>query len=111
MGGEQSLRDCLAEQAAAVPAVDAALLHDILDELGALRAAEAGRRRDTRHLHERFDALRTLRFIHCLRDRHFPSMPLEAAIREAPFIALDPLADLAAMREALAQIEAPQLVG
>ena len=110
-GGEQSLRDCLAEQAAAVPAVDAALLHDILDELGALRAAEAGRRRDTRHLHERFDALRTLRFIHCLRDRHFPSMPLEAAIREAPFIALDPLADLAATREALAQIEAAQLVG
>ena len=111
--GELSLRDCLSEHAADVPEVDAALLHDILDELGAIRAAESGRHRGIRHLHERFDALRTLRFIHCLRDRRFASIPLETAIREAPFIALDSLAggrDLAATREALARLEATDLV-
>jgi hypothetical protein len=110
---QRSLRDCLSEHAAAVPEVDAALLHEILDELGAIRAAEAGRRRGTRHLHERFDALRTLRFIHCLRDRRFPSIPLEAAIRQAPFIEIDALdggRDLVATREALARIEATDLV-
>ncbi|MBW2267452.1 MAG: hypothetical protein JRH16_02660 [Deltaproteobacteria bacterium] len=106
---ERSLRECLSEHAAAVPDVDTALLHEILVELGAVGAAEAGRRRGTRHLHERFDALRTLRFIHRLRDHHFPSIPLEAAIRQAPFIQLDTLdgpRDLASTREALAQIEA-----
>ena len=110
---EWSLRDCLSELAAAVPEVDAALLHEILDQLGAIRAAESGRHRGTRHLHERFDALRTLRFIHCLRDRRFASIPLETALREAPFIALDSLAggrDLAATREALARLEATDLV-
>jgi hypothetical protein len=110
---ELSLRDCLSEHAAAVHEVDAALLHDILDELGAIRAAEAGRRRGTRHLHERFDALRTLRLIHSLRDHRFASIPLDAAIREAPFIALDALdggRDLASTREALARIEATDLV-
>jgi hypothetical protein len=106
---ELSLRDCLFEHAASVPGVDAALLHQALDELGAIRAAEAGRELGTRQLHERFDALRTLRFIHCLRDRRFASIPLEAAIREAPFIALDapdPGRDLASTRETLARIEA-----
>jgi hypothetical protein len=106
---EKSLRDCLCEQAAAVAEVDGALLHDTLDQLGAIRAAEAGRRRGPRHLHERFDALRTLRFIHTLRDRHFPSLPLEAALRQAPFLALGAPAgelDLAATREALARVEA-----
>jgi hypothetical protein len=107
---ELSLRDCLSEHAAAVHEVDAALLHDILDELGAIRAAEAGRRRGTRHLHERFDALRTLRLIHSLRDHCFASIPLDAAIREAPFIALDGGRDLASTREALARIEATDLV-
>ena len=95
-----------------MPGVDAALLYEMLDELGAIRAAEAGRERSTRQLHERFDALRTLRFIHRLRDRHFPSIALEAAIREASFIALDARNgewDLASTRDALARVEASDL--
>lgn len=32
-----------------------------------------------------FDGLKTLRFIHLLRDACYPDMPLEAAIRQAPF--------------------------
>ncbi len=110
---ESSLRGCLFSHAAAVPQVDAALLYEILDELGAIRPAEAGRRRGPRHLHERFDALRTLRLIHCLRDRRFPSIPLEAAIQAAPFIALDGADEglsLADTRDALARIEATGLV-
>ncbi|MCP3985067.1 MAG: hypothetical protein GY723_11805 [bacterium] len=106
-----SLDDCLSEHAAAAPDVDAALLHHILDELGALGHAEAGRGQGLRRLHERFDALRTLRFIHSLRDHHFPSIPLEEAIRKAGFISGDVLADeqdLASSRLALARIEATE---
>ena len=107
--GELSLRDGLAEHASAAPAVDAVLLHDILDELGAIRAAREGQQRGPRQRHERFDALRTLRFIHRLRDQLFPSVPLETALREAPFITLeagDAEHDPAATREALARLEA-----
>ncbi|MCP5056051.1 MAG: hypothetical protein GY937_04910 [bacterium] len=107
----RSLRDCLSEHAAetlATANVDAALLHDLLDELGALGPAEAGRTQSLRHHHERFDALRTLRFIHHLRDRHFPMVPLEEAIRKAPFVPESALREgwsLASTRRALARIE------
>lgn len=106
---EQSVADCLSEQAADVSDVDAEVLFRVLDELGAIRAADSGRQRGTRHLHERFDALRTLRFVHHLRDSQFPSLPLETAICDAPFIPLDEpdaIADLGATRAALAEFEA-----
>ncbi|MBW2244684.1 MAG: glycosyltransferase [Deltaproteobacteria bacterium] len=114
--GNLSLRAYLSEHAAAAPAVakvDATLLHDILEELGALGPAESGRGRGLRHLHERFDALRTLRFIHCLRDHHFPSVPLEEAIRTAAFLpraALGEKRDLNSTCQTLARIEATNLV-
>lgn len=105
--GERGLRDRLAEHAALAPEVDPELLYEILEELGAIRAAKASR--GSRQLHERFDALRTLRFLHLLRERRFPSLPLETAIGAAPFVALsedEAAADLVSMRETLARIEA-----
>jgi hypothetical protein len=102
------LRDILAAQANASMDVDADALYEALDELGAIRAAESGRVRGTRHLHERFDALRTLRFVHHLRDRRFPSFALETALREAAFIEFDGDDDLVTTRAALASSEATQ---
>jgi hypothetical protein len=37
------------------------------------------------HFHDWFDAFRTLKFIHYLRDNHFPSIDLAHAIEQAPF--------------------------
>jgi hypothetical protein len=110
----EPLRDCLFDHAAAVPEVDPALLHELLDDLGCVRSAEDGRGRGTRRLHEGFDALRTLRFIHTLRDRHLPSIPLEVAVRDAPFIELetaDGAPDLAKTRKTLARLEASDSPG
>jgi hypothetical protein len=47
----------------------------------------------TRHLHENFDALRTLKLIHELRE-HLPSLRLDEAFERAPFIPVE-----AALRE------------
>lgn len=103
-------RGCLAEHAAEAPDVDASRLYDCLDGLGAIRAAEHGRERGARHLHERFDALRTLRLIHILRDEVFPSLPLETAIREASFLGQCGGGDLVAARDALARAEAGEVI-
>lgn len=49
--------------------------------------------KDTRQLSRRldvwFDALRSLRLIHALRDRCHPSLPWRQALSEAPFLRLD----------------------
>jgi hypothetical protein len=39
-----------------------------------------------RRAHTWFDSLRTLRFVHGLRDRCLPSMPFRAALARAPFV-------------------------
>ena len=106
-----SLRDSLFDEATRAE-IDGPRLCELLDELGVLAAAESGRARGTRHQHERFDALRTLRFVHHLRERQFPSIPLETAIRAAPFLGFEvPQApwDLSSTRKTLAQVEAIDL--
>ncbi len=103
-----SVGDLLQVEASAA-GVDFRRLHSLLDELGAIAAAEAGRERGQRHLHERFDALRTLRFIHELRDRHLPPIPLEHALGEAPFLDLNRVKtrdDLEAALRHLVELEA-----
>ncbi len=66
------------------------ILRDCLTELGLLRVVLDGlsqyRSADTfvRYLHQWFDAFRTLKFVHLIRDRHLESVPLEA-ITCAPF--------------------------
>ncbi|HET7541411.1 MAG TPA: hypothetical protein VFK05_16155 [Polyangiaceae bacterium] len=39
-----------------------------------------------RRIHTWFDSLRTLRFVHGLRDRCFPSVPFRTALAAAPFV-------------------------
>jgi hypothetical protein len=78
---------------------------------GQARAGAALRRR----IHTWFDALRTLRFIHSLRDACLPSMPWASALAGAPFIA-QPFADgsspsAVCARLALAEAALPSLVG
>ena len=109
-GDETRLRDRILARAESEPEVDGALLYQLLEETGAIRGVENTGGRGVRPLHERFDALRTLKFIHALRDRHLPSIPLEAAIAAAPFIPLGAGASLESTRQALAQLEcmAPQ---
>jgi len=68
-----------------------------------------------RRVHTWFDALRTLRFIHSLRDAFVPSLPWRQALAEAPFAA-DALRDGSAprtVRARLVEMEArlPSLVG
>jgi hypothetical protein len=105
---EPALRERLFEVAADVPEVDAATLYALVEEIGGVPNAGPGRR-GGRHLHERFDALRTLRLVHLLRDRCFPSIPLEEAVRNAAFIPIEPPADdLVQTRAALARIEAAE---
>ena len=60
--------------------------------LGASRAfAHLARRNEPgsilrRHLHTWFDGLRTIRFLHCVRDRKFGKKPWHEAMRDAPFV-------------------------
>lgn len=60
--------------------------------LGASRAfAHLARRNEPgpilrRHLHTWFDGLRTIRFLHCVRDRKYGRKPWHDAMREASFI-------------------------
>lgn len=67
-------------------------LRHVLDQMGAFDAIEnaAGRSRDSgtmlRHLHTWFDAFRTLKFVHALRDTALPSISIDEALRSASFI-------------------------
>ncbi|NQZ98238.1 MAG: hypothetical protein HRU01_17125 [Myxococcales bacterium] len=88
------------------PDVDAGALWRVLLEVGAVDAAEAGRAGGARRLHQAFDALRTLRLVHAIRDRWLPALPLETAIAEADFLAGVTPGDLAAVRARLAVLEA-----
>ena len=62
--------------------LDARILYDCLESLGVEKALAHARTHGTtegvynRHLHHWFDAFRTLKFIHWLRDNHLPSVPM-----------------------------------
>lgn len=68
-----------------------------------------------RRIHTWFDSLRTLRFVHGLRDRGLPSRPWRAALAAAPFLpaSFDPGAEPGAVCQELALAEAalPVLIG
>jgi len=61
-----------------------------------------------RRIHTWFDSLRTLRFVHGLRDRCLPSLPWRAALASAPFVPapFDTGTEPAAVRRVLASAEA-----
>jgi len=59
-----------------------------------------------RHMHVWFDAFRTLKTIHFLRDRCFPSQPVGEAIGDAPFLSGMTIAGPAALPSAIAELRA-----
>ena len=69
-------------------------LREGLERLGAARAIREARARSSdaatlrRHLHTWFDAFRTLKLAHALRDGGLPSLPWREALAEAPFTGL-----------------------
>jgi hypothetical protein len=110
-GDANALESLFAGEAAAGPNLDASWLRSILIELGAWEAARIGaeRRRDpaarARHLHEGFDAARTLKLIHSLRDQRLSSPPLTEALARAPFLAWKPADGLSAAGSAFLAVE------
>jgi hypothetical protein len=67
------------------------------------KSVEARRRR----VHSWFDAFRTLKFVHAVRDRCFPNVPWREALRDAPFFwsAVVETDDFSATRTAFADAE------
>ncbi|MEI9949193.1 MAG: hypothetical protein WDO74_09465 [Pseudomonadota bacterium] len=67
-------------------------VQQVLSALGAFTAlASAAQQAPTgavlrRRIHTWFDSLRTLRFVHGLRDRGLPSLPWRTALASAPFV-------------------------
>ena len=57
------------------------------------------------HLRAGFDALRTLRVIHRLRDAGLENVPLRDAVRAAPWIDVDPTLPPESLAQALATAE------
>jgi hypothetical protein len=86
-----SLEAGLAALPSGNPFFRADLLEDALGQLGAFEAVREalGATKDPtalrRRLHEWFDAFRTLKLVHALRDAGLPSMPWRQALTEAPF--------------------------
>jgi len=96
-------------------------VQQILSELGAFAAlASAAGQAPTgavlrRRVHTWFDSLRTLRFVHGLRDRCLPSLPWRQALASAPFLSA-PLGtgtepDAVCRALALAEADLPLQIG
>jgi hypothetical protein len=81
------------------PFFRADLLQDTLRKLGAFEAVReaVAKSRDAetlrRHLHTWFDAFKTRKLIHALRDGGLPSLPWREALAEAPFTNLSSSTD------------------
>jgi hypothetical protein len=110
-GGD--LRRAMAELPEASPFFRADVLREALERLGVSRAVAQARARSCdpatlrRHLHTWFDAFRTLKLVHAMRDGGLPSLPWREAIAEAPFTGLSASTeeDPEALRRALADEE------
>ena len=95
------------------PFLQADLMQEALSQLGAFGAVREAIARShdeatlLRHLHTWFDAFRTLRFVHLLRDGGLRSLAWRQALSEAPFTSLSGSTeeDTEALRQALAQEE------
>lgn len=103
----KNLRERLGAHASLHPHVDAQRIWECLQATGAARSAVEAAERESRpaqrgrRLRERFDAQRTLKLVHALRDRGLPSLPLREALERAAFVAWPRDADLVAACVAL----------
>jgi hypothetical protein len=99
------------KQTEAWPAIDAAWLQSVLIETGAWQAARIGaeRRRGPtarlKHFHDGFDAARTLKLLHGLRDQRLRSLPLAEALERAPFVTWKPADGFSAVLSAFLEAE------
>jgi hypothetical protein len=72
------------------------LLEEVLNEMEAFemcaRLLRSSKEREVkrRHLHLWWDAFRTLKFIHALRNKGYPSLPFSEALSEASFLKVHP---------------------
>lgn len=88
------------------------LLTEVIRRLDAAPAVAAAQRQGhaaatrTRFLHTWFDAFRTLRFVHTLRDLALPLQDLDSALAQAAFAAIPVGTSTGEARAALAQKEA-----
>ena len=71
----------------------------------ALAAAPSNPAARLARAHEHFDAFRTRKLVHLLRDGGIGELPWRDALREAPFITVDPNVDPFAVSEAMASAE------
>ena len=89
------------------------VLLNTLETLGFLDAIDDNLERGTtaeqkaRNFHTFFDAFKTLKLIHHLRDEVFPSVPLSEALKQATFVpaTVGKMKDLDAIRKALQDFE------
>ncbi len=103
----------LGELPSANPYFRTDLLRESLERVGAFSAIRDAVRRSRdektlrRHLHTWFDAFRTLKLVHALRDGGIGSLPWREALAEAPFTSLAASTedDVEALRASLAQEE------
>ena len=83
--------DAFYEKVGGLPPGPRAVVSSLLEKLGACSVLAAASRelpaRGAKRLrvHSWFDAFRTLKLVHALRDRCFPSMPWRGALAGAPF--------------------------
>ena len=99
----------------------AAPVQQILRDLGTFAALDSAAKQAPtgavlrRRVHTWFDSLRTLRFVHGLRDRCLPSVPWRSALASAPFVpasfGTDSEPDAVCRVLALAEAELPLRVG
>jgi glycosyl transferase family 2 len=88
------LERTLAELPADSPFFRADTMREALERFGVSRAIAEARSKSSdpttlrRHLHTWFDAFRTLKLAHALRDGGLPSLPWREALAEAPFTGL-----------------------
>ena len=86
--------DAMGELPPSSPFFRADTLREALENLGAAAAIAEAREKSgdartlRRHLHTWFDAFRTLKLVHALRDGGLPSLPWREALAEAPFTGL-----------------------
>jgi hypothetical protein len=103
----------MAELPAASPYFRTDLLRESLERLGVSHAIAEARARSSdpatleRHLHAWFDAFRTLKLVHALRDGGLSPLPWREALAEAPFTGLSASTedDAEDLRRALSEAE------
>jgi hypothetical protein len=88
LASPSALRSLAAASTSNRDAIDTELLIDALEATHSLSSVARACAGPPHHLHKAFDALRTLKLIHRLRDTALPNLELREALAQAPFVEL-----------------------